>query len=195
MQHLSTSEDTLDIKINGRSLEITDDIQSYVNKKFSRLSRHLPQMMDATAEIKRTSSRSGDDRFVVQLTLTVKGQVLRAQRRSSTVSEAIDTAVDVMDRQIRRYKGRRYRSNQQRKSLRDLPDGLAPEPDEMEEMPIKVVRRKRFPMVGMTVDDAIAEMELLSHSFYLFRSVETGIYSVVYRREDGDYGLIEPVEG
>ena len=190
------------IKVNGRDVEITDDIQSYVDKKFNRLSRHLPQMMDATAEIKRTSSRSGDDRMVVQLTLTVKGQVLRAQRRGSTVSEAVDTAVDVMDRQIRRYKGRRYRSKQGRKSLRDLPDGMVPESDdempladEMEEMTIKVVRRKRFPMIGMTVDDAIAEMELLNHSFYLFRSVETGTYNVVYRREDGDYGLIEPIEG
>ena len=192
----------MEIKIHGRSLEITDDIQSYVDKKFNRLSRHLPQMLDATAEIKRTSSRSGDDRFVVQLTLMVKGQVLRAQRRGSTVSEAVDTAVDVMDRQIRRYKGRRYRSKQERKSLRDLPDGLVQEPDEeppppgeMEDMPIKVVRRKRFPMIGMTVDDAIAEMELLNHNFYLFRSVETGSHSVVYQREDGDYGLIEPIEG
>ncbi len=192
----------MEIKIHGSSLGITDDIQSYVDKKFNRLSRHLPQMLDATAEIKRTSSRSGDDRFVVQLTLMVKGQVLRAQRRGSTVSEAVDTAVDVMDRQIRRYKGRRYRSKQERKSLRDLPDGLVQEPDEelpppgeMEDMPIKVVRRKRFPMIGMTVDDAIAEMELLNHNFYLFRSVETGSHSVVYRREDGDYGLIEPIEG
>lgn len=192
----------MDIKIRGRNVDISDDIQSYVDRKFNRLSRHLPQMMDATAEIKRTSSRSGDDRIAVQITLTVKGQVLRAQRRGSTVREAVDTAIDVMDRQIRRYKGRRYRSNQQRKSLRDLPDGLAPEPDEeapspdeMEEMPIKVVRRKRFPMVSMTVDDAIAEMELLNHSFYLFRNVETGSYSVVYQREDGDYGLIDPIEG
>ena len=192
----------MDIKIHGRNVEISDDIQGYVDRKFNRLSRHLPQMMDATAEIKRTSSRAGDDRIAVQFTLTVKGQVLRAQRRGSTVKEAVDTAVDVMDRQIRRYKGRRYRSNQQRKSLRDLPDSMAPEqdeeapaPDEMEDMPIKVVRRKRFPMVSMTVDDAIAEMELLNHSFYLFRSVETGSYSVVYQREDGDYGLIEPIEG
>ncbi len=192
----------MDIKIHGRNVDISDDIQSYVDRKFNRLSRHLPQMMDATAEIKRTSSRAGDDRIAVQITLTVKGQVLRAQRRGSTVREAVDTAVDVMDRQIRRYKGRRYRSNQQRKSLRDLPDGLVPEPDEeapspdeMEDMPIKVVRRKRFPMVSMTVDDAIAEMELLNHSFYLFRNVETGSYSVVYQREDGDYGLIDPIEG
>lgn len=192
----------MDIKIHGRNVDISNDIQSYVDKKFNRLSRHLPQMLDATAEIKRTSSRAGDDRIAVQITLTVKGQVLRAQRRGSTVREAVDTAVDVMDRQIRRYKGRRYRSNQQRKSLRDLPDGLVPEPDEeapspdeMEDMPIKVVRRKRFPMVSMTVDDAIAEMELLNHSFYLFRNMETGSYSVVYQREDGDYGLIDPIEG
>ena len=192
----------MDIKIHGRNVDISNDIQSYVDKKFNRLSRHLPQMMDATAEIKRTSSRAGDDRIAVQITLTVKGQVLRAQRRGSTVREAVDTAVDVMDRQIRRYKGRRYRSNQQRKSLRDIPDGLVPEPDEeapspdeMEDMPIKVVRRKRFPMVSMTVDDAIAEMELLNHSFYLFRNMETGSYSVVYQREDGDYDLIDPIEG
>lgn len=192
----------MEIKIHGRNVDITERIRSYVGRKFERLSRHLPQMMDATVEIKRTGSRSGKDRIVVQLTLVVKGQVLRAQRRGSTVSEAVDTAVDVMDRQIRRYKGRRYRSHQDRKSLRNLSDGLVsesevepPAPDDMEEMPIKVVRRKRFPMVRMTVDDAIAEMELLHHSFYLFRSVETGSYSVVYRREDGDYGLIEPIEG
>ncbi len=192
----------MEIKIHGRDLEITDDIEGYIGKKFSRLVRHLPQMLDATAEIRQTSSRSGGDRFTAQLTLTAKGQVLRAQRRGSTVAEAVDTAVDIMDRQIRRYKGRRYRSNQQRRSLRDVPDGLVPEledempsADEMEEMSIKVVRRKRFPMVGMTVDDAIAEMELLNHSFYLFRNVETGVYSVVYRRHDGDYGLIEPFEG
>ena len=191
----------LEIKIHGRNVDITPDIRRYVDKKFDRLSRHLPRLMDAAAEITKTGSRSGEHRIVVQLTLMVKGQILRAQRRGSTVQEAVSAAADVMDRQIRRYKGRRYSSNQERKSLRYLSDNLIPSPDEdlpsadeMEEMPIKVVRRKRFAMVGMTVDDAIAEMELLHHNFYLFRNVETGSYSVVYRRQDGDYGLIEPIE-
>ena len=69
-----------------------------------------------------------------------------------------------------------------------------PAPDEMEEFTTKVVRRKQFPMIAMTVDDAIAEMEMLNHNFYLFRNVEIGSYSVVYQREDGDYGLIDPIE-
>ena len=161
----------------------------------------MPQMLDATMEFSTTGSRSGEDRFVVQMTLAVKGQTLRAQRRAPTLYEAVDTATDIMDRQICRYKGRRYRSNQERKALRNLPDGLAPQldeempaPDEMEEFTTKVVRRKQFPMIAMTVDDAIAEMEMLNHNFYLFRNVEIGSYSVVYQREDGDYGLIDPIE-
>lgn len=191
----------MEIKIHGRNVQITQGIRSYVDRKFDRLSRHLPQIMDATAEVAKTGSRSGGDRYVVQLTLMVKGQILRAQRRGSTVHEAVDTAVDVMDRQIRRYKGRRYRSNQERESLRYPSDSLTsdmdedvPSIDEMEEMPINVARRKKFAVVSMTVDDAITEMELLHHNFYLFRSVETGSYSVVYRRHEGDYGLIEPIE-
>jgi ribosomal subunit interface protein len=190
----------LEIKIRGRNIDVTSTTRAYVDKNFDRLSWHLPQIKDATMEIDKTASRSGEDRFIVQLTLGVKGQTLRAQRRASTVYEAVDASVDVMDRQIRRYKGRRYRSNQDRKALRDLPDGMAPEPDElvpspdeMEDMPTKVVRRKRFPMIAMTVDHAIEEMELLHHSFYLFRNLETGSYSVVYQREDGDYGLIDPI--
>ena len=191
----------MEIKIHGRNVQITQGIRSYVDRKFDRLSRHLPQIMDATAEVAKTGSRSGGDRYVVQLTLMVKGQILRAQRRGSTVHEAVDTAVDVMDRQIRRYKGRRYRSRQERESLRYPSDSLTsdmdedvPSIDEMEEMPINVARRKKFAVVSMTVDDAITEMELLHHNFYLFRSVETGSYSVVYRRHEGDYGLIEPIE-
>lgn len=191
----------MEIKIHGRNVQITQGIRSYVDKKFDRLSRHLPQIMDATAEITKTGSRSGGDRYVVQLTLMVKGQTLRAQRRGSTVHEAVDTAVDVMDRQIRRYKGRRYRSSQERESLRYASDSLPPDPDEdlppideMEEMSINVARRKTFTVVGMTVEDAIVKMELLNHDFYLFLCSETDRYSVVYRREEGDYGLIEAIE-
>lgn len=189
------------MQIHGRNIDVTPAIKTYVNRKFDRLTRHMPQMMDATMEFGTNASRTGEDRFVVQMTVTVKGQTLRAQRRAPTLYEAVDAATDVMDRQIRRYKGRRYRSNQERKALRNLPAGLAPEldeeipaPDEMEDITTKVVRRKHFPMIAMTVDDAIAEMEMLNHSFYLFRNVEIGTYSVVYRREDGDYGLIEPIE-
>lgn len=191
----------MEMQIHGRNIDVTPAIKTYVNRKFDRLTRHMPQMMDATMEFGTNASRTGEDRFVVQMTVTVKGQTLRAQRRAPTLYEAVDAATDVMDRQIRRYKGRRYRSNQERKALRNLPAGLAPEldeeipaPDEMEDITTKVVRRKHFPMIAMTVDDAIAEMEMLNHSFYLFRNVEIGTYSVVYRREDGDYGLIEPIE-
>ena len=191
----------MEIKIHGRNVQITQGIRSYVDKKFDRLSRHLPQIMDATAEITKTGSRSGGDRYVVQLTLMVKGQTLRAQRRGSTVHEAVDTAVDVMDRQIRRYKGRRYRSSQERESLRYASDSVTPDPDEdlppideMEEMSIHVARRKTFTVVGMTVKDAIRQMEFRDHDFYLFLCSETGRYSVVYRRQEGNYGLIEATE-
>ena len=91
-----------------------------------------------------------------------------------------------MDRQIRRYEGKTYRSQQGKRARRDIPEGLAPEPEEevaplneIEDLETKVVRRKRFPMIARTVDDTITEMELPHHSFYLFSNVETGSHSVV----------------
>lgn len=189
------------LNILTRNIELNDQAHSYIEKKFKRLERHLKTPMEAKLEVYRTSARSQAERVVAQMTMSVNGYLLRGQERGLNLFAAIDAITDVMDRQIRRYKGKVYRSAQAKKAARADADRAAdataaeaemerPEPEDLEKS--RVVRTKRFPMRPMAVEDAIMEMELLSHSFFLFYNIETREYNVVYRRQDGDYGVIEP---
>ena len=191
----------MELRIFAKSVDIDARSEDYIQKKFSRLERHLPNLSDAKLEVDRTSSRSRSDRIVAQLTLSAGGRVLRGQERGPNLFAAVDSVTDVVDRQIRRYKGKFYRSEQTRRAARtELPDEAEPVAEDAtaadaqahEEGPPQVVRAKRFPMRPMAVEDATIEMELLSHSFYMFYNIESNGYNVVYRRHDGEYGVIEP---
>ena len=158
-------------------------------------------MSEATLELSRSNSRSREERVVAQMTLTAGGQTLRGQERAVNVHAAIDAVTDLLDRQIRRHKGKSYRSEQAKRSgaagsVRPI-DGQADLPGsaEDEEQPVspgRVVRTKRFAMAPMAVEDALHQIEMLSHDFFLFFNIESNQYSVLYRRRDGDFGLIEP---
>ena len=188
----------MELKIYAKNINIDDRTEDYIRKKFDRLKRHLSAMTGAKLEVSRTSSRSQNDRVVAQMTLAVKGNVLRAQERDVNLFAAIDSVADVLDRQIRRFKTRAYRSEQSRRAARAASArGLEPGPSPMEvdaesEAESRVVRAKRFRMSPMSVADAIDHMDMLSHEFFLFYNVETDEYNVVYQRRDGDYGIIEP---
>ena len=169
------------------------------------MERHLPERADAKLELRRTARRSETDRFVAQMTISASGATLRGQETGLTLFAAMDAVTDVMDKQIRRYKGRAYRTSQARRSARtqamredagalleELDAALEDEVQEAIEELGSLVRVKRFAMKPMTVEDAIMEMELLDHDFFLFHNNETDKYSVVYKRADGDYGMIEP---
>ncbi|MCH9010302.1 MAG: ribosome-associated translation inhibitor RaiA [Chloroflexi bacterium] len=192
----------MDIKIYAKNLDLNAETEEYIHKRFSRLERHLKSISDAKLEISRTAAREQPDRIIAQLTLKTGGAILRGQEAGLNLFAAIDAVTDVMDRQIRRYKGKVYRSSKAKKAARiqdALVEAQLPALDEDEEDDEefltdfgKVVRTKRFPMKPMTVDDAVSEMELLSHDFFLFRNMDSNEYNVVYRRHDGDYGIIEP---
>jgi putative sigma-54 modulation protein len=186
----------MDIRIYSKNLDLNADAESYIHKKFDRLKRHLNQMSDAKVEISRTSTRSQGERVNAQMTLSVGGYTLRGQDVGDNVFAAVDSVTDIVDRQIRRFKGKVYRSEKGQKSLKSL----QPEPeilvdlageDALEELG-QLVRTKRFSMSPMSVEDAILQMEMLDHSFFLFFNMDSSEYNVAYRREDGDYGLIEP---
>lgn len=192
----------MDIKIYAKDLDLNAETEEYIHKRFSRLERHLKSISDAKLEISRTAARAQPDRIIAQLTLKTGGATLRGQEAGLNLFAAIDAVTDVMDRQIRRYKGKVYRSSKAKKTARmqdalveaQLP-ALDEDAEDEEEFLTdfgKVVRTKRFPMKPMTVDDAVSEMELLSHDFFLFRNLDSNEYNVVYRRHDGDYGIIEP---
>ena len=195
----------MEMQIISRNMKLSGNSEEYIQKKVARLERHLREQAEARLELRRTARRSETDRFVAQMTINASGATLRGQETGLTLFAAVDAVTDVMDKQIRRYKGRAYRTSQARRSARSqamredvgaLLDDVAADEEEDREESLeevgKVVRVKRFAMKPMTVEDAIMEMELLDHDFFLFHNAETDRHSVVYRRTDGDYGVIEP---
>ena len=194
----------MEMQIISRNMRLSGHSEEYIQKKVARLERHLREQAEARLELRRTARRSETDRFVAQMTISASGATLRGQETGLTLFAAVDAVTDVMDKQIRRYKGRAYRTSQARRSARNqamrenvgaLLDDVATDEEDREESLEEmgtVVRVKRFAMKPMTVEDAIMEMELLDHDFFLFHNAETDRHSVVYRRTDGDYGVIEP---
>jgi putative sigma-54 modulation protein len=185
----------LDLQIQAKNVRLSDGAREYILKKHRRLERHLKGLSEARLELTGIASRAKDERVTAQMTLSTGRHVLRGQEHGPDVYSAIDSVADVMDRQIERYKGKVYRSEQPRESVRA---GAAPDeesPDGGERPPAfdeaRVVRTKRFAVTPMDSQEAIDRMELLSHSFFLFYNVETEEYNVLYRRRDGDYGIIE----
>jgi len=176
------------IVIQGRNVEITDRLRGYVEKKVNRLIRYLPTIDEARMELTVHRARSAQDRQVAQLTVRNRGTILRAEERSSDLSTSIDAVLDKMYRQIMRYKGKRYRGRAKARQVEELLE-------EMElyaEEPHHIVRVKRFPTPPMDEEEAIEQMELLGHDFFVFFNAESGEINVLYRRRDGDYGLIIP---
>ena len=182
----------MDIQIVARNIDINERAENYISKKFSRLERHLRSLKGAKMEVQRTSSISQDDRVVVQMTLDADGYVLRGQQKGLNLYAAVDAVADVMDRQIEKFKGKISRSEARPEPASDRlrAEEYDPALDEG-----AVVRTKRFPMKPMAIGDAITQMELLGHSFFLFFNLDTNEYNVVYRREEGDYGVFEPELG
>ena len=193
----------MELKISVSNIELNTNAEKYIQKKFKRLERHLRSISEAKLEVRRTSARSRDERVVAQMTLIANGYTLRGQERALDLFTAIDAVTDVMDRQIDRFKGKMYRTARAKKSgpagsIRPI-EALAGDADEARladdarEETSNFVRTKRFRMIPMTMEEAVTEMDLLNHGFYFFFNIDTQEYNVIYRRHDGDYGVIEPV--
>ena len=192
----------MELEIRGRNLKLSDVTREQISRKLNRLGRRLPEVSTALVELARHNSRSQDTRVVVQVTLNIDGTILRGEEHGANAVVAADAVIGVMDRRVERYKGKEYRSQKAKKAGRNVSirtEG-APEPSDMEaeedddvsEVGGKIVRMKRFPIKPMTLDDAAFQMELLGHDFFLFKDGQTEEYNLLYRRRDGDYGLIQP---
>jgi len=190
----------MQIILKGKNMEITDWLRQYVEKKVDRLDRYLPDIQEARVELSVQKTRSSQDRQVAQLTVRSNGLILRAEERTDDMFAAIDAVVDKMHRQIARYKGKRMDRWQGQGSKR--PENEPPpleadlEADIMEELveeeTRRIVRVKRFAVSPMSEEEAIEQMELLGHDFFVFYNPNLGRMSVLYRRRDGNYGLLEP---
>jgi putative sigma-54 modulation protein len=180
---------SVDMQVTGKHLEITKEIVDYVHRRFEKLSRHLSNIQESKIEIMREMTKSPKDRYAVQVTLNSRGTLLRGEVRAADLFEAIDNASKVMDRQIERYKGRLSDKNKAPHTSQPPQQTVVPTP-----LPPagKVVKSKRFEVKPMTANEALEQMELLGHDFFLFFDENRGQINLIYRRKDGNYGLIEP---
>lgn len=185
----------MQLSIAGKNLEITDSLRKYVDKKIGRLDRYLPSIHEARVELSVQNTRAAKDSQVAQVTLRTKQTVLRAEESSADMFASIDAVFDKMQRQIDRFKGKRWPKRAAAAGDEALPTGagvtIAAEEEPGEGGPT-ISRVKRFAMVPMDEEEAVEQMELLGHDFYVFYNVNQSQINVVYRRRSGDYGLIQP---
>ncbi len=172
--------------ISGKNLEVSDWLKEYVEKKIGKLDRYLPSLSEARVELTLESTRKAAQSQVVQVTLRNNGTILRGEQRSSDFTAAIDAVSEKLTKQIERYKTKRERKRAPAERE------LATAPEAMEATPPRVVRTKTFRTPPISEEEAIDQMELLGHNFYVFYNRDREAINVLYRREDGNYGLIEP---
>ena len=186
----------MDISINTRGVELTQKLQDHVERKTERLDRYMPNLVEVRVDLSSQNTRSAVERKVAQITARDnRGTILRAEERNSDMFAAIDTAIDKLYRQIKRYRGKRLQ-NRRSGAVEEFVIGepLPFEEDiELSEEESSIVRRKSFALRPMVSDEAIEQMELLGHSFFIFFNVDEEAINVVYKRHDGNYGLLQPV--
>jgi putative sigma-54 modulation protein len=186
--------------IKGKNLELTDWMKSYVEKKLGRLDRYLDTIDETRVELSFEQTKSTEHRQIAQVTVRTGGKILRAEERAGDIRDAIDSVVDKIYRQIVRYKGKSWFSNrtlqqeeaEEELAIAELLEELEDEEEEEGAWAPSIVRRKRFTAHPMSEQEAIEQMELLGHDFFIFYNVDLALINVVYRRQDGNYGLLEP---
>ena len=184
----------MELSINGRNLEVTQRIENYVQKKTSRLDRYMPNLVKIHVDLTEENTRSAVQRQVAQITIRDdRGTILRAEERNSDMFAAIDAVVDKLYRQISRYQGKRRRKWRNVGGEEPVLGEPLPFEEEIEEVPEqKIVRYKRFPAHPMPAEEAVEQMELLGHDFFVFFNPDDEAINVLYRRHDGNYGLLQP---
>jgi putative sigma-54 modulation protein len=182
----------MDIKITGKNLTIDDDTRGYAEKKITRLTRYLSNITMMHMELSEEKSKSRLSSYVAQATVNINGFLLRGVQKDDNLKSAIDAVTDVMERLIDKYK-KRYAVNKGKvhESIRTIKEGN----DTADEAIVPLVKRKRFIVKPMSTEQALEQMEFLGHDFFLFVNDEDSSINVVYRRKDGNYGLIQPEIG
>ncbi len=181
----------MELQITGKNIEISPEVRQYIERKLDKLGRHLHKIMESKVEISEQKTKSPQQHFVVQVTIDSNGTLFRSQERGENLVSAIDRVVEIMDRQIKRYKGKLYKKGRGSSLIRG---GLSEEIVE-EETTGRIVKIKQFVVKPMSVDEAIEQMELLGHDFFLFFDADDEGLNLLYRRKDGNYGLIKPELG
>jgi putative sigma-54 modulation protein len=171
----------------SKSVQIADETKQYLEKKLSKFTRYFRN--EPEIQFVQNFERG---HHIAEITLHGDDVVLRAQERHTDLKTAIDHAANKLENQLTRFKSKRIDAHRQVSAVKAEAEAAMMEPDLSFAFDPQIVRRKSFAVQSMSPADAAQRMELLGHSFFLFKNDETGKASVLYRRESGDYGLIEP---
>lgn len=171
------------IRIITKKFTLTDDVREWIDKKLAKLDKFFSKDTEATVAL--SSTKIGER---IELTIYRNGSIFRSEVADKDYKCALDTAMENIERQIRKNRTRLEKKLHVKKEMF--------EPSELieAEETISVAKVKRFEMHAMTVEEAILQMNLLQHNFYMFLNSDSGRYNVVYKRADNDYGVIEPIE-
>ena len=174
--------------IKGKNMEIGDGTREKVSAKLDRVKKLFPEDAEAVVLIKNEKLE-----YVVEVTIPMSKRVVRAEVSADDMMAAVDKAVDIIERQIVRYKKRLKAQIRKNAAYAAEYDSIPVAEDAMDEEPLyKIERSKRFEVRPMSAEEAVMQMELLDHSFFVFRNDTTELINVVYKRKDGSFGLIEP---
>ena len=177
------------LQVKGKNVEVSEAIRTYAEEKLGRLGRQLADPTRVELELAVEKNPSISANHVAEGTIWTKGPVLRAKEASTDMRASIDLLVDKLERQVTRYRQKRRRRNHRG-------NGSAAEPGvpiaiDEERGPL-IVKTKQFALRPMSPEEAVVELELVGHDFFVFRNDESDEINVVYRRQDAGYGLIEP---
>jgi putative sigma-54 modulation protein len=191
--------------VKGRNIDLTDDLKQMAEKKIrSRVEKYCPKAVEVEVELSQEKNPKIAKNKIAEITVSAPGEIIRAKESGAEMHEAIDKVADKLELQIKKYRGktiqrgRRNNINNKAANFEDIEEDLKDRrvtslEDIEEELRSQIVKVKTFTIKKTTPEDAIIQMELLGHDFFVFISSETGETAIVYRRIDKNYGLIEPV--
>jgi putative sigma-54 modulation protein len=189
--------------LQSKNIEITDAIRDYVNQKITKAVSHFEQIttgVDVNLSVAKNPRIAASQ--VAEVTIYANGAVIRAEEASEHLYASIDLVADKISRQLRKYKERNFTKKDRTDLVKELGEDLDLElldynltDNRAATLPAEVVRTKYFAMSALTIEEAVAQLQLVDHDFYMYCSAETGEVNVVYRRNHGGFGVIQPRPG
>lgn len=178
----------MQITIKGKNVQVTEALEKYITTKVEKLGKYFPGLKEAVITLSIQKNQR-----IVEVTIEGNGILLRGEERTDNMYASIDLVVEKLEKQIKHYKGRiidKARVNGHVEKA-EMPEPLLDEPVE-DEPSAEIVRNKKFTLKPMPPEEAAMQMELLGHDFFMFMNSDTNLVSVIYKRKNGGYGLLEP---
>ena len=182
----------MEVKIVSKNVELPEKARANIEKKLTKLKRRLEEIKEIKVEVSEERTKAQKDRYIIRIVLDCYSTILYTEERGETIQSAMDKALPIAERQFERWKGKL-----EDRGKGATPTGIAMAPEDSAEQTAPterkpIVKVKRFAIKPMPVEEAADQMELLNHDFFLFTNSENNKVNLLYRRKDGNYGLIAP---